>query len=84
MLLGAALGRRSLHGERGLKSHQEAVVGHAGQSLPAWGAWVEILLVNVKLLQSRVAPWMEATCLDAIGAYCYVPEGLVRTSKGRE
>ena len=53
-------------------------------SLPAWGAWVEILLVNVKLLQSRVAPWMEATCLDAIGAYCYVPEGLVRTSKGRE
>ena len=46
------------------------------QSSPAWGAWIEILLVNVKLLLSCVAPWMGATCLDAVDAYSYVPEGL--------
>ena len=37
------------------KADMEAAIA---ESLPAWGAWVEILLVNVKLLQSCVAPWM--------------------------
>lgn len=54
------------------------------QLLPAWGAWIEILLAIAKLFQSCVAPWGGVTCLDAVDAYYYVPEGFVRTFKGWE
>ena len=35
--------RRSPHGERGLKLTYEEILGKLNKSLPAWGAWIEIV-----------------------------------------
>ena len=38
--------RRSPHGERGLKSHRREAPLQSGPSLPARGAWIEIIILQ--------------------------------------
>ena len=49
---------RSPHGERGLKSVCVRLQDRTGWSLPAWGAWIEILKPGLSEPELRVAPRM--------------------------
>ncbi len=49
---------RSPHGERGLKCVQTHNLPERKKSLPAWGAWIEIVDNIIKLNIDEVAPRM--------------------------
>ena len=61
-------GRRSPHGERGLKYWLKPILLNPGQSLPAWGAWIEIK--EAQLLKKAL------TSLPAWGAWIEIPKSL--------
>ena len=63
---------RSPHGERGLKSDHDTTVNQASTSLPAWGAWIEIVgLLGFTLTSTGRSPHGERGLKCQLLPLCY-------------